>query len=243
MGFMENMAKRFSQEAVVLQKRQIAAHTYRISMQLKGEKEFAYTPGEFLRVLVGLDQDAKFMDMIRTYSVWNYDAKSRTIDMAVSTVSAGAGASWAERISPGDAVYYSGPKGKFTVSEDDAISDYYILIGDLSALAHLYEIRRHLPAQKQVHSFVYSDSEKDFFTDLDGSTPLTFSKLPMNPSQELIEQLRPIVQHASGRGMVYVGGDGRLCAELYRYFKKELQWEARQIKTKPFWMPGRKGLE
>ncbi|SEO83197.1 siderophore-interacting protein [Paenibacillus sp. OV219] len=176
------MAKRFSHEAVVVQKKQIAEHTYLISMQLKDTKEFSNTPGEFLRVLVGLDQDAKFMDMIRAYSVWNYDAKTRTIDMAVSTFSAGAGASWAERVNVGDAVFYSGPKGKFTVSDGDK-SDYYILIGDISALAHLYEIRRHLPAQKQVHSFIYADSDKGFFADLDGSTPLAFSELPLNPSQ------------------------------------------------------------
>ncbi|REE83952.1 flavin-dependent oxidoreductase [Paenibacillus taihuensis] len=244
MGFIQNMAKRFSHEAVIVQKRQIADHTYHISMRLKDDaKEFAYTPGEFLRVLVGLDQDAKFMDMIRTYSVWNYDAKSRVIDMAVSTFSNGAGASWAERVNAGDSIYYSGPKGRFTVSGDNDTSDYYILVGDISALAHLYEIRRHLPAQKQVHSFIYADSEKDFFADLDGTTPLSFCRLPMNPSQQLMEQLNPIIQQAKGKGMVYVGGDGRLCVELNKYFRKEHGWEAGQIKTKPFWMPGKKGLE
>jgi NADPH-dependent ferric siderophore reductase len=47
----------------------------------------------------------------------------------------------------------------------------------------------------------------------------------------------------TGRRMVYIGGDSRICVSLTHYFRKELQWEARQIKTKPFWNPDKKGLE
>ncbi|WP_264373561.1 hypothetical protein [Paenibacillus psychroresistens] len=43
--------------------------------------------------------------------------------------------------------------------------------------------------------------------------------------------------------MLYVGGDGRVCVELHKHFKQTLNWSNQQIKSKPFWIPGKKGLE
>ncbi|SDX75744.1 siderophore-interacting protein [Paenibacillus sp. CF384] len=240
MGLVESLVKKMSRKAVVVGKRQIADHTYRISMELQGADKMPYTPGEFLRVFVGEGQPVKLSEMIRTYSVWNYDTQSGIVDIAACTFSSGAGARWAKQVKVGDPVHFAGPKGKF-VSDDSG--DYYILIGDISALAHLYELNRHIPASKKVFSLVYAENEQSFFADLDGETKLTFRALPPNPVQALIEQIEDITKQAQGRGMVYVGGDGRVCVELHDYFKKKLQWDRGQIKVKPFWMPGKTGLE
>lgn len=87
MGILENLGKRISHKAIVINKHQIAEHTFRISLKLQNTKGISYTPGEFLRVLVGLDQPVKLTDMIRTYSVWGYDSTSQTIELAVCTFS------------------------------------------------------------------------------------------------------------------------------------------------------------
>ncbi|MDR6554425.1 siderophore-interacting protein [Paenibacillus qinlingensis] len=240
MGILENLGKRISHKATVIQKQQIAEHTFRISLQLQQAKGLSYTPGEFLRVLVGADQSVKLTDMIRTYSVWRYDTASQVIEIAACTFSSGSGASWAKRLQNGDTVHFTGPKGNFVYDESP---DYYILIGDISSLAHLYEIHRQIPPHKKVFSLIYADHKQDFFTDLDGTSPLTFYNLPANPVQSLTEQLELIMKQAQGKGMLYVGGDGRVCVEMRNYMKMHHQWENRQIKAKPFWMPGKKGLE
>nr|WP_197482116.1 SIP domain-containing protein [Polaribacter atrinae] len=46
-----------------------------------------------------------------------------------------------------------------------------------------------------------------------------------------------------GIKMVYIAGDSRVCIALNQYFRKELNWNTKQIKTKPFWNPDKKGLE
>ncbi|QGQ99158.1 hypothetical protein EHS13_31925 [Paenibacillus psychroresistens] len=76
MGIIESLAKRFSRKAIVVNKQQITAQTYHISIKLQDSKALSYKPGEFLRLMVGLDQPAKLSEMLRTYSVWNYDAGS-----------------------------------------------------------------------------------------------------------------------------------------------------------------------
>ncbi len=43
--------------------------------------------------------------------------------------------------------------------------------------------------------------------------------------------------------MVYIAGDSRVCVALNHYFRKELHWDSKQIKTKPFWNPEKTGLE
>jgi NADPH-dependent ferric siderophore reductase len=46
-----------------------------------------------------------------------------------------------------------------------------------------------------------------------------------------------------GKQMVYIAGDSRVCVALNYYFKNYLNWNTKQIKTKPFWNPEKKGLE
>ncbi|WP_368855182.1 hypothetical protein [Polaribacter sp. 20A6] len=43
--------------------------------------------------------------------------------------------------------------------------------------------------------------------------------------------------------MVYIAGDSRVYVALNHHFRNELNWSTKQIKTKPFWNPDKKGLE
>lgn len=240
MGLLESLAKRIAHRAVVTHKQAIARNAVHLVLQGEDWNGLSYTPGEHLRVLVGLDQPGPLGDKVRTYSVWNYDAARQRMDVVVCLHSDGPGARWGQRVAVSDAVHFTGPKGKFTV---DSTGDFYLFVGDDSALAHLYELRRHVPAGKPVFGVVYAPSESDFFPDLDGTRPLSFRVLPENPVEDLLEQVRPVLQSAAGSGRVYIGGDGRTCVALNRYFRAELGWKTHQIKTKPFWQPGKVGLE
>ena len=104
-------------------------------------------------------------------------------------------------------------------------------------------IQRNIGKEKQVASILYSQQKSDLFPDVDGSLPFDFYELPRNPREEVIAKVKEIAPKLKGKKIVYIAGDSRICVALKKFFRNELGWETRQIKTKPFWNPEKKGLE
>lgn len=241
MGLLKNILKRVLKENTITEKQKISESAYRIRLQSESIKDAEFVPGYFLRIGIGMTEESLTMqDFVRSYSVWDIDRTAGTIDLAIATHSRGPGAEWAEQRQTGDKVYFSWKKGNFLLDEH---ADSYLLIGDLSALSHLYMIRRNLPKDSQVKSILYSGHKSELYADTDGTTPFDFYELPQNPTEDIIRILNEIVPAMKGRKIVYVGGDSRVCVALNQYFRRELNWDTKQIKTKPFWNPGKKGLE
>lgn len=240
MSLLDTIVSRLSHKAHIVHKAQLSAHAYHIRIQSDNFATADYVPGHFLRVFCGYGKDVSLGEKVRSYSVWKFDPENRSADLAICTHSEGPGTQWARECRVGDTVYFTWHKGKFTV--DDS-ADHYLFIGDLSALAHVYAINRHLPAAKHRHGIVYAETEAEFFADIDGQWPFSLHVLPVNPAEALIQEIKNTVPHSKGKGIVYIGGDSRVCVALNTYFKKELGWETRQIKTKPFWNPEKRGLE
>ena len=233
--------KRLLNKATVVHKATLSPVAYHIRIQSDSIRKADFVPGYFLRVAVGMDNEAlSTKDKIRSYTVWAIDREKGTIDLAVATESNGPGATWATQSKVGDQLYFAWHKGKFLV---DDTADSYLMIGDLSSLAHLYEIRRNLPDTKKVKSIIYHQSTQDLYPDIDGSYPFTFAQLPQNPTAELIQRLKEIIPEMEGRKMIYIAGDSRVCVALTQYVRKELQWSSDQLKVKPFWNLEKKGLE
>jgi NADPH-dependent ferric siderophore reductase len=241
MGLFKTVIKQIFKEGAVESKNKLSESAYRIRIKNDSIKNVEFMPGHFLRVLIGMNNDNPSReDFVRSYSVWNIDKPNGTIDLAIATHSAGAGAKWVEQISTGDKMFFNWKKGNF-ILEDNA--DSYLMVGDLSALSHLYIIKRHLPQGKQVESILYSEHKSDLYPDIDGATPFDFYEMPQNPIEEIFKRVVEIVPKMTGRKMVYIGGDSRVCVALNKYFRNELRWDTKQIKTKPFWNPEKKGLE
>lgn len=241
MEILKTILKQFLNENVIESKQKISESAYHIRIKSESIKHADFVPGYFLRVGVGItDEGLSMKDFVRSYSVWNIDKTAGTIDLAIATHSHGPGASWAEQRKTGDTVYFRWKKGNFLL---DSSADSYLLIGDLSALAHLYMIGRNLPKDKQVESILYSQHRNDLYADIDGSRPFNFFEMPQNPYEEIISKINKITPKMTGRKMAYISGDSRVCAALHNYLKNELHWDAKQIKTKPFWNPVKKGLE
>lgn len=140
----------------------------------------------------------------------------------------------------GDQVYYKWKKGNFIIDET---ADSYLMIGDVSALSHLQIINRNLPDSKQVESIIYSQNLADLFEDTTGKNPFSFHQLEPNAITELLLLVKEITPKMQGQKMVYIAGDSRVCIALNHYFRNELHWNTKQIKTKPFWNPDKTGLE
>jgi NADPH-dependent ferric siderophore reductase len=241
MGIMDTLAKRILNEATIVLKRPLSGAAWHLRIQHDSIKTAVFQPGYFLRLGVGLGNPATSMsDKVRSYSVWNRNRETGTIDLAIATHSNGIGAQWVRQCKEGDAVHFAWKKGTFLL--DDS-ADNYLMIGDLSALSHLYCIAASLHAHKRVESFIYSENKHELFPDINALTPFQFHETPLNPLSETKAWLSSIVPGLTGKTIVYVAGDSRLCVALNQYFRKELNWPARLIKTKPFWNPDKKGLE
>ena len=195
-----------------------------------------------LKILaIGINEEKlSLKDKVRSYSIWNIDKNTGCIDLAIATHSTGIGAEWAKHCKEGELVYFKWKKGKFLI---DDTADSYLMIGDLSALSHLYVLHRHLPKNKETTSILYSQNKRELFPDINGTIPFDFYEMPQNPHEEIINKVRQIVPKMTGSKMVYIGGDSRICVALNQYFRKELNWVTKHVKTKPFWNPDKKGLE
>lgn len=228
-------------EAVITEKLALSKTAFKIRLESDAIKKANFIPGSFLRMGIGIGKEQLSMkDKIRSYSIWNNNQTEGFLDIAIATHSNGIGTEWVKECKPGDTVYFKNKKGNFLANDT---ADSYIMIGDLSALSHLYMIHRNIGKNKQVHGIVYSQDKSDFFPDVNGTSPFTFYELPQNPSEEIISKIKEIIPVLKGKMMVYIAGDSRLCIALNSFFRKELQWDTKLIKTKPFWNPDKKGLE
>lgn len=242
MGLVESLLKKIVlQEATVADKTKLSQTVYKLRIKSESVKSEDFQAGYFLRLGIGIDNDdIPLKDKVRSYSVWDIDKANGYIDLAIATHSNGIGAKWVEQCKVGDKVYFKWKKGNFIV---DSSADSYLMIGDLSALSHLYIIQRQLSEDKQIESVLYSQDKNELFSDIDGTRPFDFYEMSQNPYERIVEKIKELVPNMTGKKMVYIGGDSRICVALNQFFRKELQWETRQIKTKPFWNPEKKGLE
>jgi len=237
MGIIAKLISSILNKATIVYKAQLTPNTYHIRLQGEVLKQANYVPGYFIRIFVGKGKDLAFEDNIRSYSVWQLDKTAGTLDMAISVHSDGSGSAWAKECHVGDEVAFGWHKGNFIV---DDTADDYLFIGDLSALGHLYEINRHLPKGKRTQSIIYDAHTADFFPDIDGTRPFTFYNCN---GDQVLSKVPALISSFSANSITYIGGDSRVCVTIHNYLRRELKWDTRRIKAKPFWNPLKKGLE
>ena len=241
MAILKSILQKVLNKAIITDKRKISEAVYHI--QIKGEsiKNMDFVPGHFIRLAVGItDNNTSKKDMIRSYSIWDINKENGTMELAIATHSDGVGAKWAKNCSVGDVIHFKTKKGKFLV---DKSADSYLMIGDLSALSHLYMISRHLPSDKKVQSLIYNENLEELYTDIAANIHFSFYELASNSQEAILAIIKDKLPELKGEKMVYIAGDSRVCVFLNQYFRIELNWDTKRIKTKPFWNPVKKGLE
>jgi NADPH-dependent ferric siderophore reductase len=231
------LADRMLLRAPVRETERIAARMTRIRMDTSGLAMPAWVPGQQVRVVVGDAAGPRnwITGELRTYSVW--DCAGGHLDLAVLDHGDGPGARWARQARPGQLVAFTRPQGNLVARP----SGSHLLIGEETAAVAFGAILRALPAGQQALA-ILEVSEPGDQLPLPGDVHWHYRQ---ERSAASSASLASAVAAASlpEPGTAYLAGEARTIQALRSHLTRDRGWPRRAVITKPFWTPGKKGLE
>jgi NADPH-dependent ferric siderophore reductase len=192
----------------------------------------SWIPGQQIRVRV--------RGGLRTYSIWS--GSGGELELCVLDHGDGPGTQWVRGLRAGDGVQFRRPEGRLVLAPSAA---YHLFAGEETASVAFGPMLGALPAAAAVHGVIEVAEETD--------------RLPLPRSAELTWRYRgPAVSAASSPGLVeavraldlpdspgvaYLAGEARTCQAVRLYLVRERGWPRRSVVVKPFWTPGKRGME
>jgi NADPH-dependent ferric siderophore reductase len=223
--------------APVLATDQIAARMTRIRLDLADLATLDWIPGQQVRVVVGAAPVPKdwILGQMRTYSIW--DRTPGWLDLAVLVHGDGPGAEWARHARPGQPVAFTRPQGTLTARPTGS----HLLIGEETAAVAFGAILRALPAGQNALTIIEADGPGDQLP-LPGDVHWHYRHgRSAASSASLLRAVRDT--DLPGPGTAYLAGEARTIQALRSHLVRDRGWPRRAVITKPFWTPGKKGME
>ncbi|MFD8808666.1 siderophore-interacting protein [Streptomyces sp. NPDC059597] len=184
-------------------------------------------PGQQVRVLVGTAVTR------RTYSIWRYEPTGAVELCVLDHPGDGPGARWGREAAVGDEVRLGKPEGSFTLRRDAA---HHVFVGDETASVAFGAMLAALPDGARVSGCVETDTVGDRLP-LAHAGRIEWILRGEIPLPEAVGRLSP----APG-GVAYVAGEART-VQAVRHVLRDAGWDRRSVLTKPFWTPGKRGME
>jgi NADPH-dependent ferric siderophore reductase len=196
-----------------------------------------WIPGQQVRVLVGNAPPPKdwVLGQMRTYSIWEITPEG--LELLILDHGQGPGASWARQASPGQIVTFSKPLGTLVTQP----SGSHLFIGEETAAVPFGAMMRSLPADHQALAIFEVDEPDDQLPILGDvrwhyrhgrSAASSASLLRAVQDTDLPEP-----------GIAYLAGEARTIQALRTHLVQDRGWPRQSVITKPFWTPGKKGME
>lgn len=229
-------------DAVVEEKREIAENVYHLRLKGMFLKQMSYQIGQHLHVLVQPHIEGGILEtsVNRSYSIWNHDRERGELDLAISNLGSGPGAKWITTINRGDTIFFTKPTGRFVLGGNEF--KHHFFIGDISALSHLYFMKRNLPESKSYTGVIYGVNSRSYFPDIDGEYPFEFIKKEDKMLSVIEQKIALLPPQELELTMIYIGGDGDVCISLNKLLKEMYGLSKKNLNIKPFWRKGKKGL-
>jgi NADPH-dependent ferric siderophore reductase len=242
-GMGRRLIGQFFQLGEVTETAPIAARMLRITITAPGQE---WVPGQQVRVCVGnVGSPSSWLDGLRrTYSVWSYDGELMTL--CVLDHGDGPGARWARAVRPGQEVLFGKPEGPLVVRP----APYHVFVGEETAsvafgpmMAALLEADR----GADIRGVIEVGYPADRLPLPDRLLPdrLTWRYrhgAPAASSQPLLTAVTEL-DLPGEPGSAYVAGEARTVQMVTQHLVRDRGWPRRAIRTKPFWAPGRTGLD
>jgi NADPH-dependent ferric siderophore reductase len=203
-----------------------------------------WTPGQHVRVLLGDPVSwqavrSGFRDLLRTYTVLDLDRPAGLLDLCVLDHGEGPGSRWGGTVAPGDEVSFLRPEGRL-VPQD---APFHLVVGEETAQVPIAAILRALPEDARVAGVVEVAAAADrlAFPRADELSWTYRGDAAAADSPTLLAALRALDLPADG--VAYVAGEAKTCSAVRRHLVTERGWPGRSVLTKPFWTPGKRGLD
>lgn len=231
---------RFMVQATIAAVEQISRSMRLIRLDTSGISTLECVPGQQVRVQVGGGSGAmdRLLGQLRTYSVWELTADRLDLIVLDHGEHAGPGAAWSRAAEPGHVVHFIKPQGTFVLRQS---ATDHVFIGEETASVPFGAMLRALPADRRGLAVVEVDDPADqlplpgevhWHHRLGGSAA---------GSASLVEAVRQAELPSSG--VAYVAGEARTIQLVRRHLVDERGWSRHDVLTKPFWTPGKKGME
>ncbi|GAA2840193.1 SIP domain-containing protein [Kribbella solani] len=241
----ERLLELFFERARVVSVQHAAKRFRKIRLTGPAIKDYEYQPGQQVRLQVNdvFAPSSWRAGLLRTYSVWTHDETTLELCVLEHGVS-GPGAEWARQVQPGDEVWLTKPEGRFTLRPD---ATYHLFIGEETASVAFGSMLRALPAGALYDAVVEVDSPADQLPlDTQANGRLTWlhrQGAPAAGSESLLTALRELELPAGTSRVAYVAGEARTVQAVRAQLVQDRGWQRRSVLTKPFWTPGKRGLE
>lgn len=211
-------------------------------------KQLNWKPGQHVRLQVGglLESALRWRphDALRTYSIYDADPVLGTLDIVMLDHGGDPGRKtparlWSAGAAIGHRVQMTHPQGNFVLREG---APYHLFAGEETASVAFAAMLRALPADAEVYGVVEAATAADHL-ELDRQmTRVERGDASAENSELLAGALREL-RLPSHPGVAYLAGEARTVQTLRRILVDERGWDRRQVRTKPFWTPGRRGME
>jgi NADPH-dependent ferric siderophore reductase len=222
----------------------LAPRLRRVRLHVPTAADLAWTPGQHVRVLLGDPVSwgavrSGFRDLLRTYTVLDLDRPAGLLDLCVLDHGDGPGARWARTAAAGDEVSFLRPEGRLVPRD----AGFHLFVGEETAQVPIAAIMRALPEGARVGGVVEVADAGDRL-DFPRADELTWTyrgDAPAAGSPTLLAALREL--DLPGEGVAYVAGEAKACSAVRRHLVLERGWPGRSVLTKPFWTPGKRGMD
>ncbi|MDX3076769.1 siderophore-interacting protein [Streptomyces sp. MI02-7b] len=232
----DRLLDRFLLHGTVVSVERVAARMRRLRIEGPGLGGTACRPGQQVRVHVdGLTR--------RTYSVWHHDPAGAIELCVMEHPEPGPGARWGAAAEVGTRVRLGRPEGSFVLRPE---ARHHVFVGEETAMPALGAMLAALPGDASVHGCVETATAED--------------RLPLAHADRLAWRLRGGTSAAASEGLAeavraldlpedpaggaaYVAGEARTVQLVRGVLVRERGWDRRAVLTKPFWSPGKRGME
>jgi NADPH-dependent ferric siderophore reductase len=231
---------RFMLQATIVAVEQISRSMRLIRLDTGGISALECVPGQQVRVQVGGGSGAvdRLVGQLRTYSVWELAADHLDLVVLDHGERAGPGAAWSRAVEPGQVVRFIKPQGTFVLRQS---STDHVFIGEETAAVAFGAMLRALQSGQRGLAVVEVDDPADQLP-LPGEVHWHY-RLGGSAagSASLVETVRQADLPSSG--VAYLAGEARTIQLVRKHLVDERGWSRRDVLTKPFWTPGKKGME
>jgi NADPH-dependent ferric siderophore reductase len=234
-----SLVDRFLLPGTVDQVEDLTPRIRRIRIVGKPLGDLNYQEGQHVRVQVGALGEprawlAGFRDLMRTYSVWHYDHRG-VIELCIfDHPGDGPGARWSRQARVGQRVALLRPEGRLVLSDS---ASYHLFVGDVTASVAFGAMLRTLDISAVAFSVIEAGADDRLsFTRSDET-------LWVEPGADQLLSAVRALDIPVEPGVAYVAGHAGRCQAIRRHLMNERGWPRRAVRIKPFWAPGKRGLD